>query len=40
MAASAASAAACGQTRSRLWPPGGGVRPDHPTPTGRPPISQ
>jgi len=23
-------------TCSRLWLPGGGVRPDHPTPSGRP----
>ena len=25
-------------THSRLWPPGSGVKPDHPTPSGRPPV--
>src|SRR5262245_16029468 len=37
-AASVASTVAWGN-HSRLWPPGGGgMRPEHPTPTGSPPV--
>jgi hypothetical protein len=39
-AASAASGAAWGQLIPGSGRPGGGVRPDHPTPTERPAISR
>jgi len=37
-AAASVALAAIATTHSRLCRPGGGVRPDHPTPTGRPPV--